>query len=60
MDLSNLKAQIKEILLVSKPFIQKLVDEKIIPSVKTFAYRTLQKKADTCCPLGEFVWLVTL
>lgn len=46
MDLSNLKAQIKEILTLSKPFIQKLVDEKIIPTVKTFAYKTLQKKAD--------------
>lgn len=46
MELANLKVQIKELLVVSKPFIQKLVDEKIIPSVKTFAYRTLQKKAD--------------
>ena len=46
MDMDNLKTQIKELLAVSKPFIQKLVDEKIIPAVKTFAYKTLQKKAD--------------
>lgn len=46
MDVEKLKEQIKNILILSKPFIQKLVDEKIIPAVKTFAYKTLQKKAD--------------
>lgn len=46
MDITALKEQIKGILIISKPFVQKLVDEKVIPAVKTFAYRTLQKKAD--------------
>lgn len=46
MNTTALKEQIKGILTISKPFIQKLVDEKVIPTVKTFAYKTLQKKAD--------------
>lgn len=46
MNITELKEKIKEILILSKPFIQKLVDEKIIPAVKAFAYKTLQKKAD--------------
>lgn len=46
MDVNALKEQIKGILIISKPFIQKLVDEKVIPAIKTFAYKTLQKKAD--------------
>ena len=46
MDVAELTEQIKGLLTISKPFIQKLVDEKVIPAVKTFAYKTLQKKAD--------------
>lgn len=46
MDVVKLKEQVKQILILSKPFVQKLVDEKVIPAVKTFAYKTLQKKAD--------------
>jgi len=46
MDIATLKEQVKLILTLSKPAIQKLVDEKVIPALKTFAYKTLQKKAD--------------
>ena len=46
MDIETLKEQITAILAATKPYIQKLVDEKIIPAIKTFAYKTLSKKAD--------------
>ena len=46
MDIETLKEQITTILAATKPYIQKLVDEKVIPAIKTFAYKTLSKKAD--------------
>ena len=46
MNFDELKNKIKEKLRESKPIIQKLTEEKVIPAVKTFAYKILQKKSD--------------
>lgn len=46
MDFEEIKNKVKETLKNSKPIIQKLTEEKIIPAAKTFAYKILQKKTD--------------
>lgn len=46
MDIKNLKEQLKVILAITKPFITKLVEEKIIPAAKTYMYSSLAKKKD--------------
>ena len=47
MDIKEFKKKIETVLLLSRPIIQKLVDEKVIPATKVFIYKILQKKADS-------------
>lgn len=46
MDAKALKEKFKTVLAVTKPFITKLIDEKVIPAAKCYMYSSLQKKKD--------------
>ena len=41
-----LKERFLPVLALSKPIVQKIVDEKVIPAIKTLIYTILQKKKD--------------
>lgn len=46
INLNQIKAVLQPILLISKPFVEKIIEEKIIPAAKTWIYTSLQKKKD--------------
>lgn len=46
IDFKMLKELFIPVLAISKPFVQKIVEEKIIPAIKTMIYTVLQKKKD--------------
>lgn len=46
MDLKGLKDKLKTFLALTKPYITKLLDEKVIPAAKCYMYSSLQKKKD--------------
>ncbi len=46
MDLKVLKDNVKALLIASKPVINKLVEEKVIPAAKAYMYSGLQKRKD--------------
>ena len=45
-NVNQIKAVLQPILLISKPFVEKIIEEKIIPAAKTWIYTSLQKKKD--------------
>lgn len=46
MDLKALKDNIKALLILTKPVVNKLIEEKVVPAAKAFMYSSLQKKKD--------------
>lgn len=57
MDLSKLKIVLKTALELSKPYVLKVIEEKIIPAAKTFIYTSLQKKKNAA--VGSLLKVLT-
>lgn len=46
MDIKKLKDCLQGILVISRPFVKKLIEEKFIPVAKRYLYSSFQKKKD--------------
>lgn len=46
IDVKQLKTKIKNLLVLTRPIVNKLLDEKVIPAAKVYMYSSLQKKKD--------------